>query len=163
MNGNGNNTKPKLELQVNVATKIKILQDEPATGTSSYGPWWLYNVEIDGQEHSFFAPEPVVKFIEDNQLKKGDEISILKTLVKNGKKNVPDFKIEIVAEHKESVVEKMSPPTNGNGKHDDIKKIMHDSYTMALELQNEFPTLDLNRVALSIFISQTKNGNGYQF
>ncbi|HEY5534914.1 MAG TPA: hypothetical protein VIL99_08285 [Ignavibacteria bacterium] len=159
MNGNG---KPKLELEINKSQVLKLLQNEPAQGTSSYGPWWLYNVESDGKEMSFFAPEPVVKYIEDNHLKKGDEISIIKTLVKDGKKNVPEYKIEIVSEQKEAVDEKITPPTNGNGKTDDIK-IMRECLIAAIDLQKELGSVvDVNKVGLSLYISKTKNGN-YQF
>lgn len=154
---NGNNGKPKLELQVNIPTKIKLLQDQPATGTSQYGKWYLYNVEFEGNENSFFSPEQVQKFIEDNQLKKGDEIEITKTLTKNGKSNIVDFKINLISKQNGQVTK-----PNGNGKTDDIK-IMRDCLISAIELQKELGSVvDVNKIAMSLYIARTKNGNGFQ-
>ena len=156
---NGNNGKPKLELQVNIPTKIKLLQDTPATGTSQYGKWYLYNVEFEGNENSFFSPEQVQKFIEDNKLKKGDELEITKSIIKDGKKSVIDYKIELLTIHESS---NQTQP-NGNGKTDDIK-IMRDCLISAIDLQKELGSVvDVNKVALSLYISKTKNGNSYQF
>jgi len=158
MNNNGNGTKPKLELQVNIPAKIKLLQDKPATGTSQYGQWWLYNVSFDEKEYSMFTPEPVQKFIEDNQLKKGDEIEVTKTLTKQGRTNVIDFSINLISKQNGQ-----DTKSNGNGKSDDIK-IMRECFKSAMELQSELGSIvDINRVGLSLYIARTKNGNGYQF
>ena len=155
-----NGNKPKLELQVNVPIKIKLLQDKPGHGQSSVGPWWLYNVEDETKtEYSFFAPEPVQSFIETNQLKKDDEIQITKSITKNGKTNMVDFKVELLTRQEPK-------PVNVNGqKPDDSIKIMRECYLNAIELQKELggSYVDVNRVALSLYISKTKNGNGYQF
>jgi hypothetical protein len=151
-NGNG---KSKLDLQLNVPTKIKLLQDTPATGTSQFGKWYLYSVMCDETEMSFFAPEPVQQFIETNQLKKDDEIQITKSITKNGKTNVVDFKVELLTKQEPK-------PVNGNGKPDDIK-IMRECFITAINLQKELGSVvDVNKVGLSLYISKTKNGN-YQF
>jgi hypothetical protein len=156
-NGNG---KQKLELQVNIPTKIKLLQDKPASGESQYGKWFLYNVFSDNQEQSLFAPEQVQTFIETNEIRKGDEISVTKVLTRNGKKNTIDFKIELISKHTEQAEK---PAVNGNGKPDDIK-IMRECLISAIELQKELGSVvDVNRVGLSLYIAKTKNGNGYQF
>jgi len=55
--------KQKLELQVNIPTTIKLLQTDPATGENNYGKWYLYNIECEGSEYSYFAPEKVVKLL----------------------------------------------------------------------------------------------------
>jgi len=155
---NGNNGKPKLELLVNIPTKIKLLQDTPATGTSQYGKWYLYNVEFEGNENSFFSPEQVQKFIEDNQLKKGDEFEVTKTLTKNGKTNIVDFKIHLISKHEPF---NQTQP-NGNGKTDDIK-IMRDCLISAIDLQKELGSVvDVNKIAMSLYIARTKNGS-FQF
>jgi hypothetical protein len=161
---NGNNGKPKLELLVNQPTRIKLLQDKPATGESNFGPWWLFNVEADGQEQSFFAPKEVVDFIKQNSLGKNAVISITKTLVKNGKKTTPEYKIEVVASQAAQNVEGPTAPTNGNGKSDDSIRIMRECLIAGIDLQKELGSVvDVNKVALSLYISKTKNGNGYQF
>ena len=157
-NGNG---KAKLDLQVNIPTKIKLLQDTPATGTSQFGKWYLYSVMCDDTEQSFFAPEPVQKFIEDNQLKKDDEIQITKSITKNGKTNVVDFKVELLS--KQASSNEKSSNGNGNGQKPDDVQIMRECLKAAIDLQSELGAIiDINRVGLSLYISKTKNGN-YQF
>jgi len=153
-NGNG---KLKLELQVNIPTKIKLLQDKPATGESNYGKWYLYSVLSDETEMSFFAPEQVQKFIEVNALGKGDELEITKTLTKDGKKNVVDYKIELLTRQTPTA------PVNSNNKPNDIK-IMRDCLISSIELQKELGSVvDVNKIAMSLYISRSKNGNSYQF
>jgi hypothetical protein len=160
MNGNNGNGKPKLEFQINIPTQLKLMQDKPATGESQYGKWFLYSVFADNQEQSLFAPEQVQKFIEANELKKGDEISVTKILAKNGKKNTIDFNIELLNKFP---VQIERPATNGNGKPDDVK-IMKECLQAALDLQQELGIVfDVNRIGLSLYISRTKNGYGYQF
>lgn len=86
-------SKPKLELQVNIPTTIKLLQSEPATGENSYGKWYLYSVECEGSEYSYFAPEKVVKLLKENEVTVDDEVVITKKLIKNGKKNTTDYEV----------------------------------------------------------------------
>ena len=153
-NGNG---KPKLELQVNQPIKIKLLQDKPATGESSVGKWWLYSVECEDKEQSFFTPEPIQQFIENNALGKGDELLVTKILTKNGKANVVDYRVELLT--KKALV----PPANGSPKADDYQ-IMRLAMQQAIELQKELGSvIDVNRVGISLYISRSKNGNGYQY
>ena len=150
-NGNG---KPKLELQVNIPTKIKLLQEKPATGESQYGKWWLYSVMADGIEYSLFTPEQVQKYIEEHGLKKNDELQITNTNTKSGKSNIVDFQIELVNKA-ESHTNTNTTATNGSN---DIK-IMRECLIAAIELQKELGSVvDVNRVGLSLYISKTKNG-----
>lgn len=74
--------KPKLDLQVNIPATIKLLMDKPVTGSNAYGNWYLFGVEYEGQEYSFFATEDVAKYAEENNLRKGDSIKVTKTIVK---------------------------------------------------------------------------------
>jgi hypothetical protein len=73
-------SKPKLELQVNMPQTIKLLQTEPATGENAYGQWFLYNVQSNGQELSFFAPDKIVKKFQEHQVQENDEVVITKRL-----------------------------------------------------------------------------------
>ena len=105
----------------------------------------------------------VLDFIKQNSLGKNAVISITKTLVKNGKKTTPEYKIEIVASQAEQNVEGPTAPTNGNGKSDDSIRIMRDCLIAGIDLQKELGSVvDVNKVALSLYISKTKNGNSYQ-
>jgi hypothetical protein len=151
-NGNG---KPKLELPVNQPVKIKLLQDKGVIGQSSYGPWCLFNVESNGSEFSFFVPEPIQKFIGDNQLGRNDELQITKSITNNGKSF--DFKIELITK----APVPPAPVSNGSPKADDYQ-IMRLAMQQAIELQKELGSvIDVNRVGISLYISRSKNGNGY--
>lgn len=85
--------KQKLELQINIPTTIRLLQTDPATGENNYGKWYLYNVECEGTEYSYFAPEKVVKTLQENNVSKDDEVVITKKIIKNGKKNITDYEV----------------------------------------------------------------------
>lgn len=110
--------KQKLELQVNIPTTIRLLQAEPATGENNYGKWFLYNVECQGSEYSYFAPEKVVELLKANNVSQDEEVVITKKLVKNGKKNLVDYEVHVL-DTAESVetnpypVVKTSGHTNG--------------------------------------------------
>jgi len=88
--------KEKLELQVNLPTTVKLLQTDPATGENNYGKWWLYNVECNGTEYSYFATEKVVKILQENNVGLDDEVVITKKLVKSGKKNITDYEVHVL-------------------------------------------------------------------
>jgi len=109
--------KEKLELQVNIPTTVKLLQASPATGENSYGKWWLYNVECEGTEYSYFAPEKVVNILNENDVVQDDEVVITKKLIKSGKKNITDYEVHIL---ENTYVE--IPATNGkaNGHYNNV-------------------------------------------
>jgi len=153
------NQKEKLEFQINIPTQVKLLQSQPATGKSQYGPWWLYNVEANGKEYSMFTPDPVQKFIESENLGKGDVLEVTKIITKNGTKKITDYKCSLV---EKAQVQNGSNNNGTNPKPDDVT-IMRDCLIAAIDLQKELGSVvDVNRVALSLYISKTKNGN-YQF
>ena len=104
-------SKPKLELQINIPTTIKLLQSEPATGENSYGKWYLYSVECDGTEYSYFAPEKVVQLLKGNNVVQDDEVVITKKLIKSGKKNTTDYEVCVL---ENAVVTETTHQTNGS-------------------------------------------------
>ncbi len=153
--------KPKLDLQVNVPATIKLLMDKPVTGSNTYGNWYLFGVEYEGQEYSFFATEEVAKFAEANNLRKGDSLKVTKTLVKTGRKNQTGYQLEIM--NKSQSVSNGNGNTaviNGNGSTDDYK-IMRDCLAMGIKLQQDLGSvIDVNRIAITLFITRTKSKNG---
>lgn len=153
--------KPKLDLAVNIPATIKLLMDKPVTGSNAYGNWYLFGVEYEGQEYSFFATEDVAKYAEENNLRKGDEIKVTKTLVKNGKRNTTTYQIETI---KKSNTE-TNVKVNGNGhSHIGDYDLMYESLAQAKQLQSEFGALvDFSKVAISLFISKKKNGNSLHY
>ena len=97
--------KEKLELQVNIPTTIKLLQTDPISGENNYGKWWLYNVECNGTEYAYFAPEKVVKILQENNVGLDDEVVITKKFVKSGKKNITEYEVNVLeTTHSEPVV-----------------------------------------------------------
>lgn len=155
--------KTKLDLQPNIPSTFTLLQQKPATGSNGFGNWYLYNVNVDGHEHSFFANEEVYKQIQDKQINKGDTITVTKIVSKNGKDKSTRFVVEKEASlNNESSKEKA---VNGNG-HLDYYDIMHDCLTKSLQLQKDIGSvIDVNRIAITLFITETKqrNGAGYSY
>ena len=122
--------KEKLELQVNLPTTIKLLQTDPATGENNYGKWWLYNVECNGTEYSYFATEKVVKILQENNVGLDDEVVITKKIVKSGKKNITDYEVHVLeTTHSEPVV--TNGRTNGYEKVVETKQNGHVSVLAA--------------------------------
>ena len=156
---NDNNKPKKLELLVNVPTKLKLLQDQPATGESQYGKWFLYNVLSNDQEQSFFAPEPVVKFISENNLKRHSEIIITKKLVKNGSKNTADFLIEIVSNGKSQDTSTNTNDTN-NQKRSDFDNMV-EALKEALKIREHLKSdiIDVNKIGITLFIQKCKDNH----
>jgi len=175
-------SKPKLELQINIPSTIKLLQSEPATGENSYGQWWLYNVECEGREYSYFAPESVVKILKANNVGLDDEVVITKKLVKNGKKNVTDYDIHVLENNNTPVQtnNNTNGRTNGtnNGRQysqngnatvgsDEVAVdsqpglskyyyLMLQSFQEILMIRDELgeADLDINKLAITLFLSK---------
>lgn len=153
MNGN----KPKLELEVNIPQKIKLLQDKPATGQSQYGTWYLYNVLCNNQEYSFFAPDPVVKFIDDNHLAKGSEVVITKRFVKNGNKKVTDFDISL-PRNDDAQLNGSVNIQNGDVKESPEFCKMFQSMNEALQIKERLGDgIDASKVGITLFITKMKS------
>ena len=122
--------KEKLEIQVNIPTTIKLLQTDPATGENNYGKWWLYNVECNGTEYSYFAPEKVVNILKENNVGLDDEVVITKKIIKSGKKNLTDYEVHVLeTTHSEPVV--TNGRSNGYEKVGETKQNGHLSVSAA--------------------------------
>ena len=151
-----NNNKPKLELEVNIPCKIKLLQDKPATGNSQYGTWHLYNVLSGGQEYSFFAPDQVVQFINENHLGKNSEIVIIKQIVKNGNKKVTNYVTAFP--QPESSLSNGTTITNGSSDHSspEFTKMLQ-SMNEALQIRNRLGSeVDASKIGITLFITRMK-------
>lgn len=160
----------KLELQLNKPTQIELLYDEPVTGESNYGKYYLYAVKSGNQEFSYFAPEEVHEELQN--FSKGDKVVVTKSAVQNGKKvltkysvtmpgvgklDKPNFEQKPIALDSE---EKPNPETK-QGKVDNYFNIMLQCYSDALEIQNQLGSMiDTSRIAITLFIARSKtNGN----
>lgn len=138
--------KEKLELQVNIPTTIKLLQTEPATGENNYGIWWLFNVECNGTEYSYFAPEKVVNILKENNVGLDDEVVITKKLVKSGKKNITDYEVHVLETTP-------SEPVVTNGRSNGYEKVVETKQNGHLSVS----TANGNGVAHT-----NGNGNGQE-
>ena len=89
--------KPKLELQVNKPTKIRLLFEKCVEGSSNYGKYFLYNIlNGDGStEYSLFAPEPLHE--ELKKFRKDDELLITKLAAQRGQKLVVTWDVQKVS------------------------------------------------------------------
>lgn len=153
--------KPKLDLQVNIPATITLLMDKPVTGSNAYGNWYLFGVEHEGQEYSFFATEEVAKFAVENNLRKGDSLKVTKTLVKVGKKNQTFYQLEIINKNQAATNGNGKMLSNGNGQSNDDYQIMHDCLAQGIKLQQDLGSvIDVNRIAITLFITRTKAKNG---
>ena len=110
---NGNN-RPKVELALNSEAKLTLTKDKCYEGTNAYGAYYLYSVEHEGEQKSFFATPEVHQAILESGIRAGDQFLIRKKAIQNGRK--------VMAKIEFSVLSKQPPPPpsgNGNGSHVD--------------------------------------------
>tara|TARA_Y100001937_G_C6963552_1_gene259976 strand:- start:73 stop:543 length:471 start_codon:yes stop_codon:yes gene_type:complete len=74
---------PKLKIAVNSKAQVKLLFDKPNTGNNQNGEWYLYGVEMMGQEYSYFASEKAHEMLQ--HYNKGDEVEIYHKPLADGK------------------------------------------------------------------------------
>jgi len=141
--------RPKLELEINQPTHIKLLFDEPIVGESQYGKYYLYAVSNGSdKEYSLFAHNTVHEVLKDHG--KGTEAIITKLAAQRGKKLVTTYSTEIVG--KGSKVD--SEMTNQNNPYLDN---MLQSFADAIKVQEKFNGMaNVNQLAVTMFIQRTK-------
>ena len=150
--------KPKLELQINEPTKIRLLYDEPIIGESTYGKYYLYAVKNgnDKDEYSFFAPDTVHEKLVN--CKKNDVVIITKQAAQRGKKLVTTYDVQIVG-NDESTAPKQ-PQQNPQKDDDFYYNAMEKSLDEAFRLTQKFNGLSPSQIGISIFIQRTRS-NGF--
>lgn len=124
-------------------------------GQSRYGEYYLYSVKNGtDEEYSFFAPEEVNEQIKS--LRKGDRFEITKLAEQKGTKIVTKYDVK---------VKKQSPASSNNHQvqKDNYFDAMLTSYQDALKIQEQLNGMvDVNRIAITLFIARSKiNNNGY--
>ena len=129
-----------------------MLFSDPIIGNNDYGQFYCYALKGDDDvEYSFFAPLKVHNELVNKD--RGTKIQLTKTATQKGKKLIQDYEIMFLDNGKE---EKQQSKSNGNYYFDEMKK----SFEEATTLQKSYNGLNLNSVALSLFISRTKQSNG---
>lgn len=145
----------KLELELNKTQTLELLFDEPISGQSRYGPYWMYTLkEQSGEEVLYFAPDEVNEQIKT--LKKGDRFEITKLAEQKGTKIVTKYDVKV----------KQQTPANINNhqvQKDNYFDAMLTSYQDALKIQEQLNGMvDVNRIAITLFIARSKiSPNGY--
>ena len=162
----------KLGFDVNKPTTVELLFDEPIIGESTYGPYAMYALEVNGMEYSFFAPPDV--HAELSKLKKGDKALVTKIATQKGSRVVTKYDIQIPTKvavpHKpkskivslgEAIEEVMPdiPQVISEPRNEDISfQLMKDSYSDSLEIISDLNgmTSDIARIAITLFIQRSK-------
>ena len=144
----------KLELELNKSQTLELLFDEPISGQSRYGSYWMYTLkDQSGEEVLFFAPEEVNEQIKT--LKKGDRFEITKLAEQKGTK--------IVTKYDVNIKQQTSTSNNHQVQKDNYFDAMLTSYQDALKIQEQLNGMvDVNRIAITLFIARSKiTPNGY--
>src|SRR5258706_14835068 len=157
--GTDKNQNPKLELKLNESVRVKLLRDKCYEGSSAYGSYYLYAVEHEGTEKSFFAPEDVRAQIVAHSLKAGSEFILRKEAAQNGKKITGQLVFEAIA------AAPPMQPTNGKTTGDNFKDTMLQCLQDAVKLTRivqgvPFQGEDIRAISSCLFIARTKS-NGF--
>ena len=146
----------KLELELSKKQTLELLFDEPITGQSKYGPYWMYTLkDASGEEFLYFAPEEVNEKLKS--LQRGDRFEITKLAEQKGTKIVTKYDIRIL-----TIKETQSEPnTDKNVVTDNYFDVMLASYQDALKIQEKLGTMiDTTKISICLFIARTKiNGS----
>jgi len=133
------------------------LFDEPISGQSRYGPYWMYTLKTSlGEELLYFAPEEVNEQIKS--LRKGERFEITKLAEQKGTKIVTSYDVKVQKKNLESPVNELNKNSN-----DVFYDLMLTSCRDAVKIQNELGGLmDAKSLAVTLFIARSKiNQNSY--
>jgi len=149
----------KLELQLNIATEIELLYDEPVVGKSQYGDYYLYAVKSLDTEFAFFAPEEI--HTELQNLRRGDKAIVTKSAEQRGNKLVTKYLIEHSTKSVSNNVNKdiMESDTDKTLTTDGLYEKMLISYKDAMRIQAEVGLVDISsvvRLAITLFIQRSR-------
>jgi len=140
--------KPKLELQVNVPTKIRLTQDKCVDGKSQFGIYHLYNI-INGDgstEYSLFAADQLHD--ELRKFRQGDELLVTKLASQRGNKLVVTYEVIKVEDKK--------PETKTNDSFDEfLYQAMEKSLEQSVSLAKKFNSVPIEKIGISLFIART--------
>ena len=150
------NNRPKVELALNQEARLTLTKDKCYEGTNSFGTYYLYSVEQDGEPKSLFATPDVHQQILENGLKSGDQFQIKKVAIQNGRKVTSKIGFEVVKKTEAAPV-----PPNGNGHDDGFKVLMEKCVQDAVQIVKVVNTIpwqneDVRSIALTMFIQRAR-------
>jgi len=153
---NGNGNRQKVELALNSEAKLTLSKDKCYEGTNAYGTYYLYSVEHEGEQKSFFATPEVHQQILESGIRTGDQFVIRKKAVQNGRKVMAKIEFEVISKQP-------TPPANGNenGHSDNFRDLMKSCVAEAVEITKEVNTIpwqneDVRSIALTMFIQRAR-------
>ena len=142
--------RPKMELEVNKPTKIKLLFNDCVEGSSKFGKYFLYAVQNgDGSsEYSLFAPDPLHEQLK--KFNKGDELLVTKLASQRNNKLVVSY--EVVKNNS----------SNTESADDNYLSAMQKSFEEAIQIQNKFNGMaNVNQIAITLFIQRTRGNHQF--
>lgn len=125
--------RPKLELEINKPTKVELVYNSPKTGRNS----------VD------FAPPEVHQELKN--MRAGDEAVITLLAAQRGSKVVKSYEVKRVESTQQT-------PASTN---ESYLTQMEQSFQEASKLQKKFNSVNINQVAITLYIS--KNKGNHQF
>jgi hypothetical protein len=149
MNGTNGN-RPKLELSLGQSERVKLLKN-PIVGSSQYGDYFLYPVEVNGEERSFFATPEIHQQISEMKLGPGDTIILRKLAQQNGKKVGAKWVLE-VQQRQEQKSETMGS---------ELKALMLSSLRDAVEITHAIQGIpwrseDIQKIGVAMYLSSSR-------
>jgi hypothetical protein len=145
--------RPKMELEVNKPTRIKLLFNDCVEGSSKFGKYYLYAIENgDGSsQYSLFAADDLHKQLK--LYKKDDELLVTKLAASRGNKIVVSWDVKKL---NDEVPSETATPDNT------YYSAMEKSFEEALRIQNRFNGMaNVNQIAITLFIQRTKGNHNF--
>jgi hypothetical protein len=126
---------------------VKLIRNKPYSGTSEFGSYLLYSVEVDGEERALFVDAGVSNKIQDLKVQAGDQIALTKVAIPNGNKIKSDIIVELI-DHQT----RTQAPVSG----DSLKQIMEQCLKDSIEITRSLQVpLDIQKIASCLFIART--------
>jgi hypothetical protein len=156
MTQNNGNNRQKVELALNSEAKLTLTKDRCYEGTNAYGRYFLYSVEHEGEQKSFFATPEVHQQILESGIRTGDQFLIRKKAVQNGRKVMAKVEFEVI-------LKQPTPSPNGNGNGSHVEDSLRD---MLLQCVIDADTIiksagvqvsdELQKLATTLFIARSR-------
>lgn len=134
--------KQKLTLELNKPVRLKLMYDEPRTGSSQYGEYFLYSLTDGEQEYSFFANEKTHQQM--SHLGRGETVELIKLASQRGKAVIT----EIIATGIKN--------GNGNGNGKDTKSVSKPDEVIKPDIPSEDKLFELMLKSLGDSIRMQK-------
>lgn len=127
----------------------------PHIGSSQWGEYFLYPVDVDGEEKSFFATPEIHNQISEMKLGPGDTVMIRKLAVQNGKRANAKMMLEVVSKEQPKV--EATVQSSGDKLKELLLTCVRDAAEVVREAGIQFSNDELQKLATTLFIQRTRN------